>query len=72
MHDLTIEVAIKIGQASEATKQQAMTLTRPQNAKQTSVDALNFKTNHRQNQSNQPDSTIELNWSYRDDHMQAS
>ena len=43
---LTLENAIKIGQASEATKQQAMTLSRPHTGNQNNVDELRTKSNN--------------------------
>ena len=38
--DLTLDIAIKIGQASETTKRHAMTLSQPEARNQTTVDAL--------------------------------
>ena len=38
--NLTLETAVKIGQASEATKQQAMTSNRPHNGNQSNIDEL--------------------------------
>lgn len=43
--DLTLDVAIKLGQAAEATKQQAVTLARPLTGSQAAVDVLNLKGN---------------------------
>ncbi|XP_046864316.1 uncharacterized protein K02A2.6-like [Xenia sp. Carnegie-2017] len=43
---LTLENAIKIGQASEATKQQAMTLSRPHTGNQNNVNELRTKSNN--------------------------
>ena len=43
--DLTLDAAIKLGQAAEATKQQAVTLARPLTGSQAAVDVLNLKGN---------------------------
>ncbi|XP_046851902.1 uncharacterized protein LOC124445243 [Xenia sp. Carnegie-2017] len=50
---LTLENAIKIGQASEATKQQAMTLSRPHTGNQNNVDELRTKSNNTRRQRQQ-------------------
>ena len=55
--DLTLEMAIKIGQASETTKKHAMTLSRPENRSQTTVDALNTPRNKSKQREHQPNSS---------------
>ncbi|XP_046856095.1 uncharacterized protein K02A2.6-like [Xenia sp. Carnegie-2017] len=54
---LTLENAINIGQASEATKQQAMTLSRPHAGNQNNVDELRTKSNNTRRPRQQSTST---------------